>query len=76
MTPSEFELENIDGKILSSDIKMTNIRLFWEIIPQSEHNSILNQYIVGNDSKYLVFADNANTKVVLPNYPYGTKDNG
>ncbi len=76
ITPSEFELENIDGKILSSDIKMTNIRLFWEIIPQSEHNSILNQYIIGNDSKYLVFADNANTKVILPNYPYGTKDNG
>ena len=74
--PSEFELENIDGKILSSDIKMTNIRLFWDVIPQSEHNSILNQYIIGNDSKYLVFADNANTKVILPNYPYGTKDNG
>jgi len=75
MIPVEFELENIDGRILSSDIKMTNIRLFWDIIPQTEHNSLLNQYIIGGDSKYLVFADNANTKITLPNYPYGTKDN-
>jgi hypothetical protein len=49
---------------------MTNIRLFSEIIPISEHNKILNQYIIADDSKYLIFADNANTKIVLPYFPY------
>jgi hypothetical protein len=68
--PVEFELEGIDSIIYASDIKMTNIRLFSEIIPISEHNKILNQYIIADDSKYLVFADNANTKIVLPYFPY------
>lgn len=75
MDPVEFELEGISGKILSSDMKITNIRLFWDIIPKEEHNLLLNQYIIGDDSKYLVFADNANTRIVLPNFPYGTKEN-
>lgn len=70
MEPIEFELEGIDTVIYASDIKMTNIRLFTEIIPEDQHNKLLNQYIIANDSKYLVFADNANTKVILPFYPY------
>jgi hypothetical protein len=69
-TPVEFELEGIDSVIYASDMKMTNIRLFSEIIPISEHNKILNQYIIADDSKYLVFADNASTKIVLPYFPY------
>jgi len=69
-TPVDFELVGIDTKIYASDIKATNIRLFSEIIPVAEHNKILNQYIIADDSKYLVFADNANTKITLPNYPY------
>lgn len=73
--PVEYELENINGQILSSDIKITNVRLFNDIIPESDHNSILNQYVIGDDSKYLVFADNANTRIVLNNFPYGTKEN-
>ena len=68
--PVDFELEGIDSVIYASDIKMTNIRLFSEIIPISEHNKILNQYIIADDSKYLIFADNANTKIVLPYFPY------
>ncbi len=75
IAPVEYELENIDGQILSSDIKITNLRLFNDVIPISDHNSILNQYIIGDDSKYLVFADNANTRIKLNNYPYGTKEN-
>jgi hypothetical protein len=69
-TPVDFELVGIDTKIYASDLKATNIRLFSEIIPVAEHNKILNQYIIADDSKYLVFADNANTKITLPNYPY------
>jgi hypothetical protein len=70
MEPIEFELEGIDTVIYASDIKVTNIRLFTEIIPEDQHNKLLNQYIIANDSKYLVFADNANSKVILPFYPY------
>jgi hypothetical protein len=71
--PHEFELENIGGVILSSDMKITNIRLFIDVIPKSEHNKILNQYIIGDDSKYLVFADNANTRLKLPYMPLGNE---
>jgi len=70
MTPFNFELEGIETVIYASDLKMTNIRLFTEPIPESEHNKILNQYIIADDSKYLVFADNASTRIVLPNFPY------
>ena len=68
--PVDFELVGIDTKIFASDMKATNIRLFSEIIPVGEHNKILNQYIIADDSKYLVFADNANTKITLPLFPY------
>ena len=50
-------------------MKMTNIRLFSDVIPQSEQNKILNQYIIADDSKYLIFADNANIRLILPNFP-------
>jgi hypothetical protein len=70
MTPVEFELEGVEGQIIVSDMKMTNIRLFIDVIPVDTHNKILNQYIIADDSKYLVFADNANLKLSLPNFPY------
>ena len=69
LTPSQFELIGVDAKIYASDMKMTNIRLFSDVIPQSEQNKILNQYIIADDSKYLIFADNANSKITLPYYP-------
>lgn len=74
IVPAEFELENIDGEILASDLKMTNIRLFADVIPESEHNKILNQYIIADDSKYLIFADNANQKITLGFSPYHGDD--
>lgn len=70
MTPVNFELEGIETVIYASDLKMTNIRLFTEPIPEVEHNKILNQYIIADDSKYLVFADNASTRITLPYFPY------
>lgn len=66
----DYELENTNAEIIISDMCVTNIRLFVDIIPESEHNKILNQYIIETDSKYLVFGDNANLKLVLPNFPY------
>ena len=62
---------NIDSnpKILASDMKVTNIRLFSDILPEDVHNKVLNQHIIGNDSKYLIFADNATQRIFLPNFP-------
>jgi hypothetical protein len=68
--PQSFEIQGVDATIFASDLKMTNIRLFSEIIPESQHNKILNQYIIADDSKYLIFADNANQKLILPNFPF------
>lgn len=55
--------------IYGSDMKLTNVRLFSEVIPVETHNKILNQYIIRDDSKYLVFADNATTRLYLPRFP-------
>ena len=69
IVPIEYQIEGVNPVILGSDMKLTNIRLFADIIPESTHNKILNQYVMREDSKYLVFADNANTRLYLPNFP-------
>ena len=70
IVPFEYILESDYCTLLGSDMRATNLRLFADIIPENYHNKILNQYIVGNDSKYLVFADNATTRIYLPNLPF------
>ena len=70
IVPVEYELENIDAEIMISDMKVTNVRLFIDVIPEDTQSKLLNQYVVADDSKYLVFADNANMKLTLPNFPY------
>lgn len=70
ITPIEYQLEGIYPEILSSDMKATNIRMFVDVIPENTHDKILNQYIIRDDSKYLVFADNATTRIFLPRFPY------
>jgi len=72
MTPVEMVMENgIAAKLKGADMKITNIRLFTDVIEEEQHSKLLNQSNIGNDSKYLIFADNANTKIVLPYYPLG-----
>ena len=69
--PQSYYLEDTNScKILGSDIKLTNIRLFSDVIPEYHHHKLLNQYIIGNDSSHLIFADNANEKLILPRFPY------
>jgi len=69
--PIEYFIEDIEScQILSSDMKVTNIRLFKDIIMEQYHHKILNQYIIGDDSKYLVFADNATTRLYMINFSY------
>lgn len=74
LTIVNFELENTNATILGSDMKITNIRLFNDIVPESEHSKLLNQAIIGEDYKYLIFADNANMRLTLPNYPLNQAD--
>lgn len=69
ITTFRFEAEGFNPEILASDMKATNIRLFLDIIPEDMHNKVLNQYVIGDDSKYLVFADNATTRLYLPKFP-------
>lgn len=67
--PIQFESEGWNPEIKASDMKVTNIRLFVDIIPEDIHNKICNQYIIRDDSKYMVFADNATTRLYLPRFP-------
>jgi hypothetical protein len=70
ITPITYQFEgNITCQILASDMLVTNIRLFMETIPADQHNKICNQYIIRDDSKYLVFADNATTRLYLQKFP-------
>jgi hypothetical protein len=64
-----FEAEGFNSQILASDMKATNVRVFLDVIPEDVHNKVLNQYIIRDDSKYLVFADNATTRLYLPKFP-------
>jgi hypothetical protein len=67
--PIQYEIEGQNCTILGSDMGATNIRVFLDVIPEKEHNKICNQYIIRDDSKYLLFADNATTRIYLPNFP-------
>ena len=69
MTPTTWDLELGECQLVGTDMKSTNIRYFVDVIPESEHNKILNQYIIRDDSKYMVFADNATTRLYLPRFP-------
>jgi hypothetical protein len=70
IVPFEYIIEGDHCSILGSDMRLTNVRLFVEPIPESQHNKILNQYIIGDDSKHMVFADNATARIYLPNFPF------
>jgi hypothetical protein len=70
ITPINYQIEgDATCEILASDMKVTNIRMFTDIIPADQHNKICNQYVIRDDSKYLVFADNATTRLYLPKFP-------
>jgi hypothetical protein len=71
LTPVIFTLDGIEAKLLSSDMKITNIRLFTETVPETEINKLMNQNILRDDTKYLLLGDNANKKLVLPNFSIG-----
>jgi hypothetical protein len=65
----EFNIDNVNANILGSDMKITNIRLMSDIIPFEQQSNFLNQYHLRDDTKYLIFADNANMRLTLPYMP-------
>lgn len=70
ITPIAYQIEGDSTcEILASDMRITNIRMFTDVIPADQHNKICNQYVIRDDSKYLVFADNATTRLYLPKFP-------
>lgn len=60
---------SIKSSILGSDMYISNLRLFNDIIDEKVHSKTLVTYLVRDDSKYLIFADNCNKKIILPNLP-------
>lgn len=65
----QFEID-YDLNIKASDTKLTNIRIYSDIILPEFHSKVLNQNIV-KDHQYLILADNANTIMKAPNnFPY------
>lgn len=68
LTRKFIEIEDTRAKILASNMKLTNIRLFSDIIPKEKHSEILSLSKIGNDSKYLIFADNANQRITTLEY--------
>lgn len=69
--PNEYELDvgDLTMKIKGSVMKITNLRIFNDVIPDDQHTKILNQQII-RDSDHAILADNANKIYFLPNYPY------
>ena len=74
LVPVDFEVDGFNITIFGSDMKATNIRLFNDVVPEEEQNKLLNQIVIGRDYRYLIFADNANQRLVLPNLPFNQVD--
>ena len=49
--------------------------MFNDVIPQKVIDKILNQQIIGKDTKYLIFADNANERIITDYLPLDTLNN-
>ena len=69
-TIGEFEFDDVQDIIITgSAMKITNIRIYNDVVDEGSHTKILNQNIL-RDADYLILADNSNKRVNLPNYPY------
>lgn len=63
----EYHDDSLVMKIWGSNMKLTNIRVFTDIIPKNMYTKVLNQKIV-KSSDFLILADNAEEKIILPNH--------
>lgn len=51
----------------TSNYMMTNFRVLNQVVPDNLIHKVLNEYIIRDESA-LIFADNAEAKIILPNY--------
>ena len=67
---NEYELDDNEliMKITGSNMLITNLRIYDDVIPEEQHTKILNQQIV-RDTDHAILADNANKVMILPNFP-------
>lgn len=64
--PTVIEVDtDVHARIVASDMKLTNMRLFLDIIPTNNHK-ILNMEIIDHNYKYILLSDNANKIYTLP----------
>jgi len=62
-------INDIELTLLGSPMKITNIRIFDDVIDETKFNLVLNQQII-RDSSHLIMADNANVRINTTKYPY------
>lgn len=75
--PASFQVEDTDikMKIKGSAMRITNLRIYNDIIEDTEVTKIVNQQIV-RDTDKVILADNSNKVYVLPRYTYyGSRKN-
>lgn len=67
----KFTHESSDPKIVihPSNMSMTNIRIFNDIIPEDKFDIVLNQYIIKN-GEYLILQDNCSRKFTMQYFNY------
>lgn len=65
ITPASFDIDETIT-IYSSDIKMTNIRIYDDVIPEENKSNLLIQRVVQN-SEHLLLADNSTKKLYTSN---------
>lgn len=64
--PTIIEVDtDVNASIVASDMKMTNMRLFLDVIPTDNHK-LLNMEIIDHNYKYILLSDNANKIYTLP----------
>ncbi|NPV12874.1 MAG: hypothetical protein HPY57_13970 [Ignavibacteria bacterium] len=66
INPTEFEMEDT-LKLLGSNIKLTNIRVLNDVIPETSIINILKQDIL-RDEQHLILADNATKQLITVHY--------
>ena len=55
-------------KLKASNVKLTNFRIFNDVIPDDQKSNVLNQNII-EDNNHLILADNANRQLYAANIP-------
>lgn len=69
LIPTSFDIGQTPITINGSEILITNVRIFADLILENSLQQVLNQYII-RDSQTLILADNAEPKFVLKNFNY------